>query len=697
MHIQYPVRQLRNIGIIAHIDAGKTTVTERILYYSGRTHRLGSVDEGTTVTDWMEQERERGITITAAAITTVWRDTRSGEDAQINIIDTPGHIDFTAEVQRSLRVLDGGVVVLDGVQGVEPQSETVWRQADRYGVPRLCFVNKMDRLGADFERTVRMIREQLGAQPLPVQLPIGAGDSFAGVIDLLEMQALYFSAGPGAAPEVRDIPVSLLDVAHLARRRLVESIAESDDELTNRFLEGQEISAPELYQALRRATIAGQLVPVLAGSGLRNMGIQPLLDAIVRYLPSPLDLPPVQGVDPATGEPAVRRPASEEPFSALVFKIVSDPFVGRLAYVRVYSGALEAGTIVYNAARRADERISRLLQMYADKRDDIKSCGVGDIAAVVGLKESSTGDTLCNRGHEILLESIDFPDPVIQVAVAPPTDAERDTLMRALRRLVEEDPTLRLGYDEETGQTVLSGMGELHLEIVIDRLRREFGVQCEAGAPQVAYRETVSRTVQTEGRYIHQTGGHGQFAIAWLQVGPATRGAGLVFENQVAVEVIPRNFIPAIVKGVTGAMEEGVLAGYPVTDVKVTLVGGKAHEVDSSKMAFEIAGSLAFKEACRQAGPLLLEPIMHVEARAPEEYLGALVTDLFARRGKVERIDQESGSCAIRAAVPLREMLGYITVLRSLTSGRGSFSMEFARYEPVPQAVAGGIVAAAGK
>jgi elongation factor G len=688
-----PLSQLRNIGIIAHIDAGKTTVTERILFASGRTHRIGQVDDGTTITDWMDQERERGITITAAAITTTWRDALTGQTAQINIIDTPGHIDFTAEVQRSLRVLDGGVVVFDAVAGVEPQSETVWHQADRYGVPRICFVNKMDRAGADYVRTMRMMVDQLNANPLPVQLPFFNTEGFAGVIDLFTMHVLVFSDEPGAGPRREEI-TSDVDAAHAARGAMIERIAATDEALTTKFLSGEELSNAELITALRRAAVSNTLVPVLIGSALHNKGIEPLLDAIVRYLPNPLDIPPAQGIDPSTGQTVVRRPDPGEPLCALAFKVVSDPFIGRLTYLRVYSGALAHGDTAYNVGRRRSERVSRLYRMYADKRQSIPGCRAGDIVAVVGLKESFTGDSLCDAQHPVLLEPIEFPTPVIRMAVEPESPAKREELMSALRRLADEDPTFQMAYDEQTDQTVISGMGELHLEIIVDRVRREYQVACSAGTPQAAYQETVTRTVRAEGRYIHQSGGRGQYGVVWLEVGPNTPGSGFTFENHTTDAIVPQGFISSIERGITGAMEEGVLAGFPVTDIRVALVDGKYHEVDSAKRDFEIAASIALKEACRQAAPILIEPIMQVASRVGADFVGAIVNDFGARRGQVAGVELESGDAyLVIASVPLSEMFGYVTELRSLTSGRGSFTMQFDRYAPVAPAVTEKIIA----
>ena len=689
MSIDYPIEKTRNIGIIAHIDAGKTTTTERILFYSGRIHRMGEVHEGTAVTDWMVQERERGITITAAAITTTWRDTQTGEDVQINIIDTPGHIDFTAEVQRSLRVLDGGVVVFDAVAGVEPQSETVWRQADRYGVPRICFVNKMDRIGADFQRTCDMITQRLGAEPLPIQLPIGAEDSFVGVVDLFTMDALLFTDELGAKPTVAEIPDDMVAEAQAARDHMIERIAETDDELTMKYLEGEELTNEEMVSGLRKAVISNTLVPIMAGTALRNKGVQPLLDAIVRFLPSPLDVPPVTGVNPHSGEAIERKADINEPFSALVFKIVTDPFVGRLAYARVYSGKLSAGSSVYNVNRGRKERVSRLLQMYADKRDEIKECEAGDIAAIVGLKQTFTGETLSDKDHEILLETIEFPDPVIKVAVEPKSKADQDKLSEALIKLAEEDPTFQVNYDDQTGQTTIAGMGELHLDIIIDRLKREFRVQCNVGRPQVAYRETITRPTKVEGRFVRQSGGRGQYGHVWLELEPNDAGAGVEFEEKIVGGVVPREYFKAVERGVREAAEGGVLAGYPVVDVKVRLVDGSYHEVDSSEMAFKIAASMGFKEGVRKARPILLEPTMRVEAIVPEEYVGDVVGDFSSRRGDISGMEPRGSNVqAITALVPLSEMFGYATRLRSMTSGRGTFSMEFEKYAPVSSSIA---------
>ncbi len=685
----YPLERYRNIGIIAHIDAGKTTTTERILFYTGRTHRLGSVDEGTTVTDWMVQERERGITIVSAAVSAEWK------GYQINLIDTPGHIDFTAEVQRSLRVLDGGVVIFDAVQGVEPQSETVWRQADRYGVPRICFVNKMDRVGASYERSIQSIRDRLGANPLQMQLPIGVESSFRGVVDLLEQKAIYWDDELGREPRMAEIPAELREAAAQARAQLVERIAELDDELTIKFLEGEEITVPELKAALRRAVIAGKATPVFCGSSLRNRGVQPLLDAVVDYLPSPVDIPAVRGTNPDNPEEIVELPASDDaPLSALVFKIVTDPYVGRLAYFRVYSGVITQGQMVLNSTKGKRERIGRLLRMYADRREDITEVRAGDIGAVLGLKETFTGDTLCSESRKIVLESISFPEPVISVAIEPKTSADQDKMSDALRKLAEEDPTFRVRTDENTGQTIISGMGELHLDIIVDRLVREFRVQANVGRPRVAYRETITRPVpRVEHRYVKQTGGRGQYGHVVISLEPAAPGSGIVFEDKIVGGVIPREFIPAVEKGIREAAESGVLAGYPVVDVKITLFDGSFHEVDSSEMAFKMAASLAFKEGVQKGAPVLLEPIMKVEVIVPEEYLGDIIGQLNSRRGSIQGIEVRPGNAqAVRAMVPLGEMFGYATELRSATQGRGVFSMEFDHYAPVSEAVAQSIL-----
>jgi elongation factor G len=673
------IKRVRNIGIIAHIDAGKTTTTERILYYTGKTYRMGNVDEGTTVTDWMEQERERGITIQSAAITSKW------QDHQINLIDTPGHIDFTAEVQRSLRVLDGGVVIFDAVAGVEPQSETVWRQADRYGVPRICFVNKMDRPGADFERTIRMIRDRLRANPLAVQLPIGAEAGFLGMVDLLSGWAWTFPDSLGENPVQIAIPTELVGAAARQREVLVERIAESDESLTTKYLEGAAISEQELRSALRTATIAGKVVPVLCGSALRTKGVQLLLDAVVDYLPSPLDIPPVRGINPITEQSEERPPDPDAPAAALVFKIQTDPFIGRLGYVRVYSGVLQTGMMLQNTNKNRKERLGRLVQVYADKRVDATELRAGDIGAIVGVKQTFTGETLCDPSAPIILETIEFPEPVIAVAVEPKTKADQDKLSNALQHLAEEDPTFRVKVDEQTGQTLISGMGELHLEVLVDRMRREFGVQAHVGRHQVAYRETITRKTHTETRFVRQTGGRGQYAHVILDFEPVQRGAGFEFVDKVTGGAIPKEFIPAVGQGIREALDSGVLGGYPVVDIRARLVGGSYHEVDSSELSFKIAGSMAFREAMPKAGPVLLEPVMQVEVVAPELSTGDVIGDLVARRGQIGGLEMHSaGMQVIRVLVPLAEMFGYATHLRSSTQGRGTFTMEFDHYDIVP-------------
>ncbi len=681
---QYPLELYRNIGIIAHIDAGKTTTTERVLYYTGKTYRIGSVDDGTTVTDWMEQERERGITIVSAAVSAEWK------GHLINLIDTPGHIDFTAEVQRSLRVLDGGVVVFDAVQGVEPQSETVWRQADRYGVPRICFVNKMDRVGASFENTIDMVRERLGANPVAVQVPIGSEAEFAGVVDLFTECATVWEDQLGADPREIDLPADLVDQVSAARERMVESIAETDDDLTIKYLEGEEITVDELKSALRNAIIAGQITPVFCGTSLRNKGVQPLLDAVVEYLPSPLDIPAVRGFKPSS-EDEVERPADDTaPFSALVFKIVTDPYVGRLAYLRVYSGKVKQGTSVYNSSKGRKERIGRLIRMYADRREDIEDASAGDIAAVLGLKHSFTGDTLCDASNPVILENITFPEPVISVAIEPKTLADQDKMSIALRKLSEEDPTFKVRSDQETGQTLISGMGELHLEVLVDRMLREFKVQARVGRPQVAYRESITRSIEkVVYRHVKQTGGRGQFAHVVFEITPGESASGVQFESDITRGVIPKEFIPAVKKGVMDSAESGVLAGYPVTDVKVRLYDGSFHEVDSSEMAFRTAASMAFREGIQKAGPVLQEPIMKVEVVVPDEFLGDVIGQLNARRGEILGMEIRPGLAqAVSAMVPLAEMFGYATELRSATKGRGVFTMEFDHYARISDKVA---------
>ena len=679
----FPLERYRNIGIIAHIDAGKTTTTERILFYTGKTHRLGSVDDGTTVTDWMEQERERGITIVSAAVTAEWK------GYQVNIIDTPGHIDFTAEVQRSLRVLDGGVVVFDAVQGVEPQSETVWRQADRYGVPRICFANKLDRTGASYERTVDSIKLRLGANPIAMQMPIGMESSFQGVVDLMTMKAVFWDDELGREPREAEIPADLKTEAEERRHTMVERIAELDDDLTVKYLEGKEIGVEELKTALRQAVLESKAVPVFCGSSLRNKGVQLVLDAVIDYLPSPLDVPPVHGTDPRTDEVVELPPQDDALLSALVFKIVTDPYVGRLAYFRVYSGTMNQGQMVTNSTKGKRERIGRLLRMYADHREDVTEVLAGDIVAALGFKDTFTGDTLCDT-RMVMLENITFPEPVISVAIEPKTTADQTRMGEALRKLSEEDPTFRVHSDENTGQTIISGMGELHLDVIVDRMMREFRVQANVGKPRVAYRESITRPVgEVNYKYVKQTGGHGQYAHIVISLEPGERGSGVVFENKVVGGVIPREYIPAVEKGIKEVAESGVLAGYPVVDIKVTLFDGSFHEVDSSEMAFKMAATFAFKEGVRKGGPVLLEPIMKVEAVAPEEFLGDIIGGLNGRRATIRGMEMRPGNAqAINATVPLGEMFGYATELRSATQGRGVFSMEFDHYAPVPESVA---------
>lgn len=680
----HPLERYRNIGVIAHIDAGKTTTTERILYYTGKTYRIGSVDDGTTVTDWMVQERERGITIVSAAVSAEWN------GYQINIIDTPGHIDFTAEVQRSLRVLDGGVVVFDATQGVEPQSETVWRQADRYSVPRICFVNKMDRIGASYEYTIETIRQRLKANPIPLQIPIGREEKFHGVVDLINQVAVFWEDNLGKDVKVTAVPDDLISEMTEKRAILIEQIAELDDILLQKYLDGDEISVQELKTALRHAVIDNKATPVFCGSALRNKGIQIVLDAVIDYLPSPLDVPPVHGVHPEKQTDIICPPQDDAPLSALVFKIVTDPYVGRLAYFRVYSGKIEQGVMVYNPIKGKKERVGRLLRMYADRREDITEVCAGDIGAVLGFKETFTGDTLCDSHHPILLESISFPEPVISVAIEPKTTADQDKMVDALRKLAEEDPTFRVRGDENTGQTIIDGMGELHLDVLVDRMLREFHVKANVGRPKVAYRETISRPVNGFSyRYIKQSGGHGQYGHVVIDLEPMDRGKGVVFENKITGGSIPKEYISSVEKGVREAAESGVLAGYPVTDIMIRLVDGSYHEVDSSDMAFKIAGSLAFREAMQKGAPTYLEPIMHIEVVVPEEYLGDVLAQLASRRAEIEGMEMRSaGSQAVKAKVPMAEMFGYATELRSASQGRGVFSMEFEYYSPVPSTIA---------
>ncbi len=672
----------RNIGIIAHIDAGKTTTTERILFYTGRIHRTGEVHEGAATMDWMVQERERGITITSAATTCFWNDHR------INIIDTPGHVDFTVEVERSLRVLDGGVVVFDAVAGVEPQSETVWRQADKYRVPRICFVNKMDRTGANFWRTVEMIVERLKARPAVVQLPIGQESDFLGIVDLIDLKSYIFHDDLGQNIEIAEVPAEMLEDAQQRRHELVELIAETDEDLMMRYLEDEEITTDELRAALRSATISGTLVPILCGTALKNKGVQRMLDAIIDYLPSPSDVPPVQGINPSTGESDIRTTDPDEPFSALAFKIVSDPHVGRLAYVRVYSGQMSSGSYVMNSTKDQRERVGRLLRMHANHREEIDTIYAGDIGAVIGLKTTFTGDTLCDGDRPILLESIQFPEPVISVAVEPKTRSDQDKMGMALARLAEEDPTFQMNTDPDSGQTIIRGMGELHLEVIVDRMLREFKVGANIGKPQVAYKETITKPVRVEGRFVRQSGGKGQYGHVWLEIEPLERGSGYVFEDKVVGGSVPREFISPVEAGVREAMESGGDSGNPIVDLRVALVDGSYHEVDSSEMAFKIAGSMALKEGVRRGKPVILEPFMKVEVRTPEEFMGDVIGDLSARRGHIEGMEMQVTTQVVRAFVPLANMFGYATELRSMSQGRATYSMEFDHYEPVPENLA---------
>jgi len=679
--------RVRNIGIIAHIDAGKTTTTERVLFYTGRVHRPGEVHDGSATMDWMAQERERGITITSAATTCFWLDHR------INIIDTPGHVDFTAEVERSLRVLDGGVVVFDAVAGVEPQSETVWRQADKYNVPRICFVNKMDRTGANYWRTIEMIIDRLKAKPAVVQMPMGAESDYRGLIDLLRMRAYTYHDDLGQNIEEHDVPAEYMEEAQTRRAALIETIAETDEELIMRYLEEEEISVDELKAALRAATIRSELVPILNGSSLKNKGVQRMLDAIIDYLPSPLDVPSMVGTNPKTGEDDTRPTEADAPFSALAFKIQADPHVGRLTFIRVYSGTMQSGSYAFNSAKGERERVGRLLQMHANHREEIDTVTAGDICAVIGLKNTFTGDTLCDPDNPIILESITFPEPVIEVAIEPKTRADQDKMGLALARLAEEDPTFRLRTDEETGQTIIMGMGELHLEVIVDRMLREFKVAANVGKPQVAYRETVTKNVRIEGRFVRQTGGRGQFGHVWLEIAPLEPGSGFVFEDKIVGGVVPREYIPAVGNGVREALETGGDSGFPIVDIKVSLVDGSFHPVDSSEMAFKIAGSMAVKDGVRRASPVVLEPIMRVEVVTPEEFMGDVIGNLNSRRGRVEGMEVRAGAQVIRAFVPLANMFGYTTELRSMTQGRASSTMEFDHYEPLPDALAKELIA----
>lgn len=688
MSRQYPLDKTRNIGIMAHIDAGKTTSTERILYYTGASYKIGEVDEGTATMDWMEQEKERGITITSAATTCFWKDMR------INIIDTPGHVDFTIEVERSLRVLDGAVAIFDAGQGVEPQSETVWRQADKYNVPRIAFINKMDKVGADFLESVKSMVERLGANPVAVQLPIGAENTFRGPIDLISMKAVYFDDETlGAKYIIDEIPDELRSLAQEYRDKMIEKLADCDEDVMEKYIAGEEVTIDEIKKALRQGTIEMKLTPVLCGSSFKNKGVQLLLDAIMDYLPSPLDLPPVQGIDPDKDTEIERRADDNEPFSALAFKIMTDPYVGQLTYFRVYSGVLNSGSYVFNSTKDTTERIGRLLKMHANKREEIKSVYTGEIAAAVGLKNTTTGDTLCDKDKPIILEKMEFPEPVIGIAIEPKTKTDQERMGVALQKLAQEDPSFRVKSDEETGQTIISGMGELHLEIIVDRMLREFKVEANVGKPQVAYRETIKGKVESEGRYIRQTGGRGQYGHVWITVEAQTPGEGFVFENKIVGGSVPREYIPAVEKGIREALDSGVLAGYPVVDVKVSLFDGSYHDVDSSEMAFKIAGSMAFKDGAKRANPVLLEPIMALEVTVPEEYMGDVIGDINSRRGRIQAVRPRSAAQIITAEAPLSEMFGYATDLRSLTQGRATFTMQFARYEEIPRNISEQIVA----
>jgi elongation factor G len=682
-----PLERTRNIGIIAHIDAGKTTVTERILFYTKKIYKLGEVHEGAATMDWMEQEQERGITITAAATTCFWNDHR------INLIDTPGHVDFTVEVERSLRVLDGAVVVFDGVAGVEPQSETVWRQADKYNVPRFCFVNKLDRTGADFWRVVDMIKDRLGANAVPLQVPMGAEDQFRGVIDLINMKAISYGNDLGDQIEVGEIPSEFQATAEEWREKMIEALADLDDDIAHKFLEGEEIGADQLRRALRTGTLAYQIVPVLTGSALKNKGVQPMLDAVVDYLPSPLDVPPVTGKDARSGDETQRATDASEPFTALAFKIAADPFVGTLAFFRVYSGTLKTGSYVYNSTKGQKERVGRILQMHANHREEIDQVSAGDIAAAVGLKNTTTGDTLCAEDKPIILESITFPEPVIELAVEPKTKADQDKMAVALQRLAAEDPTFRVHTDEESSQTRIAGMGELHLEVLVDRMLREFKVQANVGRPQVSYREAIRKPVKAEGRFVRQTGGKGQYGHAVLELEPLERGGGFEWESKIVGGAVPREFWRAIESGVIEALAGGVVAGYPVIDVKATLVDGSYHEVDSSEMAMKIAGSMAAKDGVGKADPAILEPMMKVEVTTPEDFMGDVIGNLNSKRGQIDGLDERGSSRVVRAHVPLAEMFGYATELRSMTQGRAAYSMEFSHYAEVPTNLANELIA----
>ena len=684
---QFPLEKTRNIGIMAHIDAGKTTTTERILFYTGRVHKVGETHDGGATMDWMVQEQERGITITSAATTCQW------DGHRLNIIDTPGHVDFTVEVERSLRVLDGSVAVFCAKGGVEPQSETVWRQADKYGVPRMAYVNKMDITGANFYNVVEMMKDRLGANAIPIQLPIGYEDTFEGMVDLIKMQAIVYNDKMGKDEQFVEIPADMQEKAEEYRAMLMEAVAESDDELMMKYLEGEELTEEEIMAGIRKQTIACKMTPVCCGSSYKNKGVQPLLDAVVAFMPAPTDIPPIKGINPETGEEDCRPSSDEEPFSALAFKIMTDPFVGKLAFLRVYSGTLGSGSYVYNSTKGKRERIGRILQMHANHREEIDTVYCGDIAAAVGLKDTTTGDTLCDEKHEIILESMVFPDPVISVAVEPKTKADQEKMGIALQKLAEEDPTFRVHTDAETSQTIISGMGELHLDIIVDRLLREFKVGCTVGNPQVAYRETIRKAVKSEGKFVRQSGGKGQYGHCWLEITPLEPGEGFKFENKVVGGAIPKEYISPIEAGVKEAMENGVVAGYPMVDIAVTVYDGSYHEVDSSEMAFKIAGSMGFKSGAQKANPVILEPYMKVEVTVPEEYMGDVIGDINSRRGRIEGMEARNGAQVIRAFVPLAEMFGYATDLRSKTQGRGNYSMEVDHYEDVPKNIAEAIVA----
>ncbi len=692
----YPIEKIRNIGFIAHIDAGKTTTTERVLFYTGVSHKIGKIDNGDTVMDFMDQERERGITIASAATTCFWAPLTRGKDpayeCQINIIDTPGHIDFTAEVQRSLRVLDGAVVIFDGVAGVESQSETVWHQADKFGVPRICFINKMDRLGASFEKSFQSILERLTADAQPINIPIGLEDRFNGVIDLIKMKAVYFEGGRGGQVEIRDIPEDLLAKAKEWRKKLIEKIVEQDDELLTQYLDNREPGEEQILSILRKATIERKIIPVLCGSSFKDKGVQPLLDAIIEFLPSPVDLPPVKGFNPKTGEETIRKPDDKDFFSALVFKIVNDPYVGTLNFFRVYSGVFKKGNYIYNSAKNKQERVGRLLRMHAKQREEIDEIRAGDIAATVALKETGTGDTLCDADHPIVLESIVFPEPVISMKIEPETKADQEKMSLVLKKLSDEDPTFKVKNDEETSETLISGMGELHLEVLVERMRREFSVNVKTGRPQVAYKETIKKKVESEGKYIRQSGGRGQYGHVVLDLEPLERGKGFEFVDAIKGGTIPQEYIPAVEKGVKQAMEKGIIAGYPLSDVRITLKDGSYHEVDSSDFAFKIAGSMALQDGARRANPILLEPIMKIEVVVPESFLGDIIGDLSSKRGRVEKMEDRGMAKVVYAKVPLAEMFGYATKLRSMTEGRGNFTMEFDHYEEVPANVAQEII-----